>query len=828
MVRGGVFVFVGAVALLLQLLLAPSCHAVDCSSRTKDYCEVETTCIWDQQQAACRAVDCRDYRDHSSCKADPKDVGPCAYQWELRVCYQKNGQVPCTEYYEDCPSDRCQYDKEQGYCYGAHDQLPCFLMFDEAACSKAGSRCTYTNNACMSKAEAEACSSQFDKSKCTGKCKWHQDDMLCFPKDLTVPCKLLRTNETCDTNRCTKYNTGTQAIMCLPKDAQPQCDMFSSADLCPDQRCQWNQGAQRCFDPKVGMDCEFYFDMQRCPQDRCRVVGGMCLDKEQPIDCSMFYYANDDCNKDNGCRPDCDAKECTSCPASGKCDDTKCPDATPEPLHQCSDHVTEGECRSDSVCKWDDSVKACVDGDVGTPCSDYVEPSQCQNARDCAWDQGECVECKNGDCKLVTTTTTPDAGDACDTYTQDTCPYPRCFFSQQGVSAGKCRDSQCRDLVDENFCKAHGGCTFDKNVYACYKTSEGPPCNLYSDKDMCNSLANCKWDADNLYCAGKDTGKACTSYSVNNCPARCVTHFDTNTCESKACSDITDQDACKDAGCTFDANMYLCYNDTGLACNKYTSFPTCPPNRCNYDYDDAHPKGVCKEKACGDLYDKEECLAVKGCKFVESINLCYKDTGKPCDKYTDRANCPLNRCSWSDDGTGNTVCQPKVCTEYLDKSLCTAANCIWNAHASSCYNDTHKSCDKYTERTCPPNRCVYDYDFGYCRTYDCPDYTDPDDCNSSGKGCVFNTTFGVCVTKGEPIPCSVFNFNQPGCPTSYCKYATDVNVCYPKDGQVPCSYIYDLSACDKRSHCTWDSAFNRCEGKPKNQQRIPNFLKSFN
>ena len=157
---------------------------------------------------------------------------------------------------------------------------------------------------------------------------------------------------------------------------------------------------------------------------------------------------------------------------------------------------------------------------------------------------------------------------------------------------------------------------------------------------------------------------------------------------------------------------------------------------------------------------------------------------------------------------------PKACSEIFDYDLCVAATCEWDNMTMSCFNDTHLSCDKYDERSCPGNRCVYDLDFGLCRTFDCPDLSSPSQCDSSALGCVFNTTFGVCVEKGEKVPCAVFNFDKSDCPLSYCKYADDVDVCYSKTGKIPCTQIYEEGACDTRNHCTWNKGLLRCEGKP--------------
>ena len=317
--------------------------------------------------------------------------------------------------------------------------------------------------------------------------------------------RLFHDNTTCDPTRCTKFPTGMQAIVCVDKGSQPPCNAFNDNSHCPTGSCKWNDGAQRCHDPNVGLDCEFYLDTDLCPADKCRVVAGLCVDKEKPIDCSSFYFGDTDvCNKHIGCRPDCDEHKCVPCPASGTCDDTPCPDVTPAPQLNCTTHRSEEECRSDPSCKWDGDVRACVEGDVGTPCSDLLEPSQCNDARDCAWDFGRCVECPNGNCKLITTTATPDTGKACSTYDEDSCPYPRCSFAYDGGASGACRASACHDLRTEDDCKGDKHCTFDQTIFVCYKTADGPPCRYYGEEAQCNALQQCVWDSDDFYCSGEE------------------------------------------------------------------------------------------------------------------------------------------------------------------------------------------------------------------------------------------------------------------------------------------------------------------------------------
>ena len=77
----------------------------------------------------------------------------------------------------------------QGFCYDADHELPCFFFEDESSCAAASPRCVFKEKMCLSKAEANACSSQFEETTCKSPCTFHKDSHICFPSGLSIPCK---------------------------------------------------------------------------------------------------------------------------------------------------------------------------------------------------------------------------------------------------------------------------------------------------------------------------------------------------------------------------------------------------------------------------------------------------------------------------------------------------------------------------------------------------------------------------------------------------------------------------------------------------------------
>eukprot|EP00049_Salpingoeca_infusionum_P017541 m.353358 g.353358 ORF g.353358 m.353358 type:complete len:810 (-) comp16744_c0_seq1:282-2711(-) len=795
--------------LCLVAALMTAAAAAGCADKDRDYCKVDKTCDWDWATASCTDRTCAIYYDHAHCNGDLENVGPCDWDWALNVCYPSGGVVPCAKYYVDCPTDRCNYDQDKSLCYSKDGDIPCYSFFQQSDCPT--DRCVFENGQCMNTIEQQACSLVGASDDCAAKtnCKWNADAMFCWPKDLSIPCDMFYDKASCPTATCTAWETGDQAFTCLDKDAAPACDLFSSNSTCPTDRCKFNDAARRCYDPRIGLDCQAFASASDCPTDYCKVVGGMCLDQEAPVDCSMFYYRDATCASSYGCKPDCDNNICVPCSATDACDDTPCSGGTVAPPTDCYQYTSEPTCPTDN-CKWDATVKACVDAGMATPCSFYLEPSQCDAAENCKWDMSVCVGCQGADCTSVTTTAVPDTGDDCNSYNERTCPKPRCIFSWRLNPNGECTEASCEDFFSKSECNALANCTFDESAAICYDTKDGVPCDFLTSKDVCTAYDNCQWNSNTYICSGRDTGKGCSTYSRSNCPSRCQVNWDTQTCRDKACVDYFDQTSCQDNGCTFDEQRYICYSDTGKPCTDYTSSVECPPNRCVYAYDSGASSGKCREQGCSDIFDETACKDAK-CDWLTSMYLCYKDTGKPCASYAEASVCPGNRCIWTTpDGVVNSVCSPRTCTEIYAQDMCTQSNCQWDASTSSCFNDTGSACDTYSLRTCPINRCVFDYSFDICRTPSCKDFFDAATCNASKLGCEFNQQYDVCITKGGSIPCSIFNFQQGACPTDRCQYATDVNVCYPIHGKVPCGDIYEQSPCDTRDHCKWDEGLYRC------------------
>jgi hypothetical protein len=61
-------------------------------------------------------------------------------------------------------------------------------------------------------------------------------------------------------------------------------------------------------------------------QDKCRIIHSNCVDKEAPVDCSEFYYGDDECTPQNGCYADCDNR------VRGRASPTFWPEPAPHPM----------------------------------------------------------------------------------------------------------------------------------------------------------------------------------------------------------------------------------------------------------------------------------------------------------------------------------------------------------------------------------------------------------------------------------------------------------------------------------------------------------------
>jgi len=699
--------------------------------------------------------------------------------------------------------------------------VPCFT-FPTGSCPTGD--CVAVANECRSAVDKTACSIYVDQSDCetADNCKYHDDISLCWPADLMIPCDKYFDVETCPKDRCNAFEVFKGEYFCLPKDETPECGMYGSQDYCTTP-CEWIDQISTCYDPEIGYDCNLWSNTGECPETECKAAGEMCLNKDQPVDCSAYWYADSlSCSADVGCMPDCTKQMCMPCPADG-CPDVKPCASTIEPMTNCTQFLTPDECDNVSYCVWDDTIESCLNHGEHVPCDRFSTETDCEAQPNCNWEFSICIECT--DCTPEVSTMPPDTGKDCATYDETQCPYPRCMwtFDEMGEGGG-CHQATCDDLFEQETCSTNSSCAWEPSIERCYVKSDGYPCEDVFEEKACAAQKTCEW-AD-YRCAGKDTGKNCNTYSMSSCPARCSVDWQSEKCINTPCSDYPDEDTCiahKKDGCLFDQDTYSCYSDPdpSKACSTFKSYYTCPANRCFFTYDDecgtqaGSENGCCINIPCSNYYNEDTCKAAK-CQY--SNGLCYSDPdpSKDCKTFKSYSTCPGNRCEPIYDERGQFQCEAKVCSEYYDEGMCTGAKCQWDAYSYTCFNDTHLSCDKYEERTCPTNRCIFDYNNAICRTLQCADYISEEACKKSLKGCTFNEEYSVCYPESEKIPCSTFNYRKQDCPTDRCTYKEfgTVDVCYPINGSPPCGDFFDQSTCSLVKTCSWDAETFRCTIKP--------------
>eukprot|EP00050_Salpingoeca_kvevrii_P005959 m.286653 g.286653 ORF g.286653 m.286653 type:complete len:895 (-) comp11615_c0_seq1:268-2952(-) len=785
-----------------------------CTGRDVDFCFALRDCFWNELVGECDHLGCTAYDRYSACKADPNGYGPCTWSWEINYCTPRDQPIPCSVYTDDCPRDRCSYDDVLSRCTEIGKLVAC-SEFDDQACSQQD-HCQWFPEAgeCLAKGTIPACSLFIEPDVCNKatdvngnlRCKYHTETepQLCWPIGLEVPC-LGFSDVDCTKNpdRCLLYNLGNDAEQCFTIEPPPPCEYFQTPEACPQGRCAFETV---CHDAGVPVDC---VDLGRegpdtCPSTRCRWYDDFCHDKDQPVDCSFFYYGSSDCNKDLGCYPDCDNSLCVPC-TSVNCVDTPCTNTTDRPIDNCG-VLPKEECESHLDCVWDSVVDLCHDPNTPIACFYYSFEADCSSQNDCKWVSGQCIECSNPDApgcdNNPSTTESPDDGQPCKSYDSFTCPQPRCeLYYDVLTSSEKCIDGVCQDYYDQKQCERVKPCDWSMKLGVCFNTTTGVPCFDLSDAPSCNGESNCFWNSTYYRCEAKDSGKACDTYNAGNCPQRCEFDFMTNRCSDRGCNSYFSETECVAAGCQYLDG--ICFKDNGGACSDYKEMFSCPGNRCEWDFN----TNTCTKLSCNaPIFDQARCQAL-GCDY-DGVQ-CYKDSNKPCYQYKTMGDCAVNRCSFVDIN-GENICQNKVCAETIAEASCTklSTDCQWDSDTYSCFNKTITSCAGLSPRECVTPSCAYDYQYQKCRKKICTDYFDDISCTgNTGLNCVWDSTYDVCYTKGDNVPCSVFSYTTD-CP-NYCAKVGEI--CYGKRDGVPCGEIFDSTLCAAQKPCIWNSKIYECD-----------------
>lgn len=149
----------------------------------------------------------------------------------------------------------------QGVCIPADADAPCGVYF-ETDCP--AERCEYNSQSfvCEPKGQGTLCSSAFDPTTCKAlgsKCTFTEQASVCWPSDVPVPCD--KYYASCPDDRCQSVTIVEGGTSCVDKDAPIDCSIFQEQDYCPSPRCAWESTASLCHLADVPLECENFFEV---------------------------------------------------------------------------------------------------------------------------------------------------------------------------------------------------------------------------------------------------------------------------------------------------------------------------------------------------------------------------------------------------------------------------------------------------------------------------------------------------------------------------------------------------------------------------------------
>jgi len=310
--------------------------------------------------------------------------------------------------------------------------------------------------------------------------------------------------------------------------------------------------------------------------------------------------ANCDEYWDNTCPTD---KGCTFTPdpynnTYGSCKYTN----LPSEKSSCGELDPNNECWKYQGCVSDYSDwtnPKCVE-EGKAPCDTLYNEDKCNSRSDCVYEDYMCKR------KLK-------EGETCKEQTEQDCwKYSECV--QHNYACYNKSEAPCDAFYDKDNCPTDK-CSWDADMYVCYKTGEEIPCNKYYEETKC-PVDRCAWDSNNNQCYPKE-GKTCDMYYDNTCP--------TDKCDFLA----TGKD-------TYSGTEYgRCVDkdsEINMECNNYYQKDYCPTDNCKFittDIYDNTESGVCVDK------DKEV-----GCSI-----------------YYNKDYCPTDKCEWGDEMCKNKPVQ---------------------------------------------------------------------------------------------------------------------------------------------------------------------------
>ena len=470
--------------------------------------------------------------------------------------------------------------------------------------------------------ESASCASFLDSS-----CTWHADNYVCWETGHDLPCEFLGAwEETMCPSPCV-WNEADYNHPCSTAGEHEPCGQAYDSASCTQNNpdCRWQAGSASsgpddydecgtCYNAtRFGADvpCDGFFTKPQscCPTARCRWT--------------VVMEAPDDLPPDEGEEGD------------GRCT------ANTEDL-ACEEYEDEEDCprpRCDFF--QNDFQGICVAAGRAIPC-DRLEPRTCHLEITCEWvadasggddvqDMGMCTTCSTSNCTQPYNGGGgggPDDGAPCSQHTTMNCPmdgfpprcsvhYPddiddggmdyndwECASGGGGDMEGTCGEPTCDDSYEQDACTALTGCSWNDDMYTCYSTATGVPCDRIFEsndcKDTCTwqtAAAGCNSDmGDGGVCVSTANPEpSCKSFDVTSapcCPNHCTWHADSSTC-----TDSDYQKSCESYG------------------TQVSGTDGCPLDRCAVDLGVCHTQG--ETIGCNDICNQFVCTASTRCHWNE-------------------------------------------------------------------------------------------------------------------------------------------------------------------------------------------------------------------
>jgi len=262
--------------------------------------------------------------------------------------------------------------------------------------------------------------------------------------------------------------------------------------------------------------CENYQSQNDCETNGCYWSGSYCYPECGTTKCCNGYGVQNDCESNTGC------SWYMNCDNSGSCE------AIGSNSGECDLHSGGGGC------SWNSN--ACGGSITDTDCSQITDSGDCNSNTNsqCSWYNGNCDgSLDNSDCFQFSFST--DCGNV-----------NNCGWNSDSCG-GTPSSTDCSHIGDQGDCNDYTNSRCSWDFSSCSGTlldlGYGYGCNLIGNSDDCVlTSSKCSWDEGNSFCqnAGRIT----------------------------ACSQLTTEDACYGAGCSWGAGCSgTIYIGEGYGCN---------------------------------------------------------------------------------------------------------------------------------------------------------------------------------------------------------------------------------------------------------------------